>query len=55
MVVSIKPSLVKRFHNHMVLEAALAIARYSVFVEEHAITLSFFELQEIRVEPRKQI
>lgn len=52
---SIKPSLVKRFHSHMVLEVVLASARYSVFVEEHAITLSFFELQEIRVEPRKQI
>jgi len=49
------PSLVKRFHSYMVLEAALASAQHSVFVEEHAITLSFFELQEIRMEPRKQI
>lgn len=37
----------------MVSEATFASARYSTYVEDLAIALCFFELQEIGVDPRK--
>jgi len=39
----------------MVSEVAFASTRYSTSVKDCATTLCFFELQDIRVDPRKQM
>lgn len=46
-----KASSWKRAHNQTILDAALAIAQYSVFVNEQATTRSF-KLYEIGLQPR---
>ena len=48
-------SSLRRVDNHIVLEAALARARYSASVVDRATTRCFLELQEMGLEPKKLI
>ena len=48
-------SSLRRVDNHIVSEAALARARYSAFVVDRATARCFFELHEMRLEPKKLI
>ena len=48
-------SSLRRVDNHIVSEAALARARYSASVVDHATARCFFELQEMGLEPKKLI
>ena len=48
-------SSLRRVDNHIVLEAALARARYSASVVDHATARCFFELQEMGLELKKLI
>ena len=48
-------SSLRRVDNHNVSKAALARARYSASVVDRATTHCFFELQEMRLEPKKHI
>ena len=48
-------SSLRRVDNHIVSEVALARARYSASVVDHAMARCFSELQEMGLEPKKLI